>query len=54
MKKGTGESEDEFVVNEGDDVNDNGEKEDSDSGNVLMSYFALFCFYMYHYFYLSK
>lgn len=33
MMRKTGESEDEFVVNEADDINDDGEK-DSDSGNV--------------------
>lgn len=31
MMKKTGESEDEFVMNEADDINDDGEK-DSDSG----------------------
>lgn len=34
MMRKTGESEDEFVVNETDDINDDGEK-DSDSGNIL-------------------
>lgn len=34
MMRKTGESEDEFVVNEADDMNDDGEK-DSDSGNIL-------------------
>ncbi|XP_024890137.1 uncharacterized protein LOC112466317 isoform X1 [Temnothorax curvispinosus] len=35
MMRKTGESEDEFVVNEADDVNDDGEK-DSDSGDVYI------------------
>lgn len=39
MRK-TGESEDEFVVNEADEMNDDGDK-DSDSGNVpYLYYFA--------------
>jgi len=33
MMKKAGESEDEFVMNEADDMNDDGDK-DSDSGNV--------------------
>lgn len=37
MMRKTGESEDEFVVNEADDINDDGEK-DSDSGNVAFLY----------------
>lgn len=39
MRK-TGESEDEFVVNEADDMNDDGEK-DSDSGKH--SYISFIC-----------
>lgn len=38
MMRKTGESEDEFVVNEADDINDDGEK-DSDSGNIASLYF---------------
>lgn len=37
MMRKAGESEDEFVVNEADDMNDDGEK-DSDSGNVTFLY----------------
>lgn len=40
MMRKTGESEDEFVVNEADDMNDDGDK-DSDSGNVpCLCYFT--------------
>lgn len=35
MMRKTGESEDEFVVNEADEMNDDGDK-DSDSGNVSL------------------
>jgi len=38
MMRKTGESEDEYVMNEADDMNDDGEK-DSDSGNITSSYF---------------
>lgn len=34
MMRKAGESEDEFVVNEADDMNDDGDK-DSDSGNIF-------------------
>lgn len=39
MRK-AGESEDEFVVNEADDINDDGEK-DSDSGNITFLFIRL-------------
>lgn len=38
MMRKTGESEDEYVMNEADDMNDDGEK-DSDSGNITSLYF---------------
>jgi len=39
MMKKAGESEDEFVMNEADDMNDDGDK-DSDSGNVTFVYLS--------------
>lgn len=38
MMRKTGESEDEFVVNEADEMNDDGDK-DSDSGNISRLYY---------------
>lgn len=41
MMRKAGESEDEFVVNEADEMNDDGDK-DSDSGNLFPNIIKLF------------